>query len=92
MITDISPYTLALILAAAFASAIIGGLGGFGTGIILSGPGIGLGVMIGLASLPGSWVASRLVHKLGAKLHIVVIELLIISGGLSILVQGFRAL
>ena len=59
---------------------------------LLSGRGIGLGVMIGLASLPGSWVASRLVHELGAKLHIAVIELLIVIGGLSILVQGFHAL
>lgn len=48
--------------------------------------------ILGLASLPGSWLASRLVHKLGAKLHIAVIELLIVIGGLSILVQGFRAL
>jgi uncharacterized membrane protein YfcA len=59
---------------------------------LLSAQAMLLGVMIGLASLPGSWVASRLVHKLGAKLHIVVIELLITFGGLSIMYQGFRAL
>ena len=52
---------------------------------------MGLGLMIGLASLPGSWIASRLVHRLGAKLHIVVIELLIVIGGLSILIDGLRA-
>ena len=59
---------------------------------LLSTQGLGLGLMIGLASLPGSWIASRLVHKLGAKLHIVVIEALIVVGGISIVVHGLRAL
>ena len=59
-------------------------------GIIING---GLfGFLNGLASGMGSWIASRLVHKLGAKLHIVVIEALIVVGGSSIDVHGLRAL
>ena len=59
---------------------------------LLSMNGVVLGVMIGLASLPGSWVASRLVHRLGAKMHIVIIDVLILIGGGSILFNGIRAL
>ena len=51
-----------------------------------------LGGVIGLASLPGSWLASLLVRRLGHKLHIVIIETLIAVGGLSILYHGIRAL
>ena len=59
------------------------------TGLVIGG---GLfGFFNGLASGMGSWIASRLVHKLGAKLHIVVIEALIVVGGSSIVVHGLRA-
>lgn len=58
---------------------------------LLSTQGAVLGVLIGLASLPGSWVASRLVHRLGATLHVMAIEALIVIGGLSLLYQGVRA-
>ena len=59
------------------------------TGLVIGG---GLfGFFNGLASGKGSWIASRLVHKLGAKLHIVVIEALIVVGGSSIFVHGLRA-
>jgi hypothetical protein len=50
-----------------------------------------LGGIIGLASLPGSWVASLLVKRMGHKLHIAIIEILIAIGGLSILYHGLRA-
>jgi len=58
---------------------------------LLSMQGVALGALIGLASLPGSWVASRLVQRLGARMHIVIIEVLIIIGGFSILYHGIRA-
>ena len=79
-----------LIIAVSFGSAIIDGLFGFLNGIA-SGMGVVLGGLIGLASLPGSWVASRLVRRLGARMHIAIIEALIIIGGVSILYHGIRA-
>jgi len=63
----------------------------FGRFDLLSMHGVVLGGLIGLASLPGSWVASRLVRRLGARMHIVIIEVLIIMGGVSILYHGIRA-
>lgn len=51
-----------------------------------------LGGVIGISSLPGSWLASLLVRRLGHRLHIVIIETLIVAGGLSILFHGIRAL
>lgn len=58
---------------------------------LLDRSGVLLGGLIGLASLPGSWVASLLVRRMGHKLHIAIIEVLIAIGGLSILYHGLRA-
>lgn len=63
----------------------------FGKMDLLTMPGVVLGGVIGLASLPGSWLASLLVRRLGHKLHILIIETLIAVGGLSILYHGIRA-
>jgi uncharacterized membrane protein YfcA len=63
----------------------------FGRLDLLSMHGVALGALIGLASLPGSWVASRLVQRLGARMHIVIIEVLILAGGVSLLYHGVRA-
>jgi len=62
---DFSAPTLALILAAAFASAIIGGMGGFGTGIILKAAltpilGIKALIVIGGLSIFGSGLSCTL--------------------------------
>ena len=64
----------------------------FGRFDLLSMHGVALGVIIGLASLPGSWVASRLIQRMGAKLHIAIIDVLILIGGASLLINGVRAL
>ena len=64
----------------------------FGRYDLLTSQGIMLGAMIGAASLPGSWIAARLVHRMGAKMHIVVIDVLIIIGGISLLINGVRSL
>lgn len=63
----------------------------FGRLDLLDRSGILLGGLIGLASLPGSWVASRLVSRMGHKMHIAIIEVLIAIGGLSILYHGLRS-
>ena len=59
---------------------------------LLNNSGLVLGTIIGLASLPGSWVASKLVQRMGHKMHIAIIEVLIAIGGVSILVHGLRGL
>lgn len=60
----------------------------FGKLDLLDMSGVFLGGIIGLASLPGSWVASLLVKRMGHKMHIAIIEVLIAIGGLSILYHG----
>lgn len=59
---------------------------------LLTEEGLVLGILIGLVSLPGSWVASQLVNRLGKRLHILFIEILIVLGGLSLIVNGWRNL
>jgi uncharacterized membrane protein YfcA len=48
------------------------------------------GVVIGLASIPGSAVAAWLVTRLGARLHVLFMESLIIVGGASMLWHSWR--
>jgi uncharacterized protein len=48
------------------------------------------GVVIGVASIPGSAIAAALVTRLGAKLHVVFIETLIVVGGASMLWHSWR--
>jgi len=48
------------------------------------------GVVIGVASIPGSAIAAALVTRLGAKLHVVFIESLIVVGGASMLWHSWR--
>ena len=48
------------------------------------------GVVIGLASIPGSAIAAWLVSRMGAKLHVLFMEILILFGGLSMLWHAFR--
>jgi uncharacterized membrane protein YfcA len=48
------------------------------------------GVVIGLASIPGSAIAAWLVQRMGAKLHVLFMEILILFGGGSMLWHAFR--
>jgi hypothetical protein len=43
------------------------------------------GVVIGVASIPGSAIAAWLVHRIGAHLHVLFMEALILVGGASML-------
>ena len=49
-----------------------------------------VGVVIGLASIPGSAIAAWLVTRVGAKLHVVFMETLIVVGGASMLWHSWR--
>lgn len=48
------------------------------------------GLVIGLASIPGSAIAAWLVQRMGAKLHVLFMEILILFGGGSMLWHAFR--
>jgi uncharacterized membrane protein YfcA len=48
------------------------------------------GVVIGVASIPGSAVAAWLVSRMGARLHVVFMEALILIGGASMLWHSWR--
>lgn len=49
-----------------------------------------IGVVIGVATIPGSAIAAWLVTRVGAKLHVVFMESLIIVGGASMLWHSWR--
>jgi uncharacterized protein len=48
------------------------------------------GVVIGVASIPGSAIAAWLVNRMGAKLHVLFMEVLIVFGGASMLWNALR--
>ena len=48
------------------------------------------GLVIGLASIPGSAIAAWLVPRMGAKLHVLFMEILILFGGASMLWHALR--
>jgi len=48
------------------------------------------GVVIGVASIPGSAIAAWLVTRLGARLHVLFMETLIVVGGASMLWHSWR--
>jgi uncharacterized membrane protein YfcA len=48
------------------------------------------GVVIGVASIPGSAMAAWLVQRMGARLHVVFMEALILIGGASMLWHSWR--
>jgi uncharacterized membrane protein YfcA len=48
------------------------------------------GIVIGVASIPGSAIAAWLVSRMGAKLHVLFMEVLILIGGASMLWHAWR--
>jgi hypothetical protein len=48
------------------------------------------GIVIGVASIPGSAIAAWLVARMGARLHVVFMEVLILVGGVSMLWHSWR--
>lgn len=48
------------------------------------------GLVIGIASIPGSALAAWLVNRMGARLHVLFMEVLIVLGGMSMLWHAWR--
>ena len=48
------------------------------------------GVVIGVATIPGSAIAAWLVTRLGARLHVLFMEILILTGGAFMLWYAWR--
>ena len=48
------------------------------------------GLVIGVASIPGSAIAAWLVSRMGARLHVLFMEVLILFGGVSMLWHAWR--
>lgn len=63
----------------------------FGRFALLDGSSAFIGVAIGLATLPGSALASWLVRRMHARLHSLAMEALILLGGTAIVVSTWRA-
>jgi hypothetical protein len=63
----------------------------FGRFALLDTSTVFLGVAIGLATLPGSALASWLVRRMHARLHTLYMEALILLGGVAIVVGTWRA-
>lgn len=57
---------------------------------LLDTPAFLTGVVIGCATIPGSAIAAWLVHRMGAKLHVVFMEALILFGGAFMLWHSWR--
>jgi uncharacterized membrane protein YfcA len=49
-----------------------------------------LGIILGLATVPGSWLAARLVRRTGTDLHTVMLEVLVVSVALWIAVISLQ--
>jgi uncharacterized membrane protein YfcA len=48
------------------------------------------GIVIGVATIPGSGVAAWLVTRMHAHLHVLFMEALILVGGISLIVNSWR--
>lgn len=46
------------------------------------------GILMGIITLPGTWIASLIVKKLGTRIHNRMIEILIVVGGIWFIVQA----
>ena len=57
---------------------------------LLDGETIATGVVIGVASIPGSAIAAWLVTRMHAHLHVLFMEGLVLVGGVSLLVNSWR--
>lgn len=57
----------------------------------LSWPLAGVALVIGLAALPGAFLAKRLASRLGPASHVAILDAVVVLGGALLIVQGLRA-
>ena len=50
-----------------------------------------LGVLMGIVTFPGTWIASRIVHRMGTRIHSQLIEILIVGAGLVFIFKAVQA-
>jgi uncharacterized protein len=62
----------------------------FGGSSLLSGDLVLAGIMIGLCTVPGAFLARRIMDRLPIHVHVWIMEVVIVAGGLSFLWQAFR--
>jgi uncharacterized membrane protein YfcA len=62
----------------------------FGGSSLLNGELVTIGIMIGLCTVPGAFLARRIMDRLPIHVHVWIMEVVIIAGGLSFLWQAFR--
>jgi uncharacterized membrane protein YfcA len=62
----------------------------FGGSSLLNGELFMAGVLIGLCTVPGAFVARRIMDRLPIHVHLWIMETLIVAGGVSFLWQAFR--
>jgi uncharacterized membrane protein YfcA len=60
----------------------------FGGFDLLDASAVSLGVIIGIATFPGSALGAWLTSRMGARLHVLAMEALIVAGGASMLAQA----
>jgi uncharacterized protein len=57
---------------------------------LLDGETVVTGIVIGVATIPGSAIAAWLVNRMHAHLHVLFMEALVLAGGVSLLVNSWR--
>jgi len=64
----------------------------YGVSDLLSSQSLTLGVLIGLATIPGAWVGRGILRRMTDARHIVVVEWLVVLGGLNFFWMAYRML
>jgi uncharacterized membrane protein YfcA len=63
----------------------------FGSFDLISAQIVLLGVLIGLATIPGAFFARWLMKRMPIRLHVAIIEVFVVGSGISIIWQGWRS-
>ena len=90
-LVDLDLAQLALVCLIAFVSSVVSGIAGYGAGLILPvflAPLVGL--MVGLCTSPGAFIARKLLAHIPMKIHLWVMEAVVVIGALTLLWQGIR--
>ena len=67
-------------------------IGVYGATDLLTGPYVLFGLMMGLATVPGAWIGRAILRRMTDKRHTLLVEWLVVLGGLNFYWLGYRAL